>query len=292
VSGYLIGPGVDIPYADLPGVDLAGADLQGAALLYDNLSDANLNGANLTDADLDFANLSGVSVVGTIWSDTLCPNGTNSDKYVDGCLSSLDTTPPVVTVTGVRGGGQYVIGAVPAPGCRTTDNSAVATPAKLTVTTTGSHGVGSFTATCAGAVDRAGNHQAAPVRATYTVVYGFAGFAAPRSGATLARSKPVTVRFRLANHAGTAIASNLAAALAKARKLRVTLRGPGISAVAAVCSWNASTRYVQCTIAVPARVRDGRAVKYTITATENVGTGFIVAPGVRRAADPETVHFG
>jgi hypothetical protein len=72
----------------------------------------------------------------------------------------------------------------------------------------------------------------------------------------------------------------------------VTLRGPGISAVAAVCSWNASTRYVQCTIAVPARVRDGRAVKYTITATENVGTGFIVAPGVRRAADPETVHFG
>jgi hypothetical protein len=58
-------------------------------------------------------------------------------------------------------------------------------PAVLTITTTGSQGVGRFTATCAGAVDLAGNRQLNPVRATYTVLYGMSGFLAPPAGAPL-----------------------------------------------------------------------------------------------------------
>jgi len=84
----------------------------------------------------------------------------------------IDTTPPVVSVTGVTNGATYTLGAVPTAGCSTTDAmSGVATPASLTLTGGVPPGVGSFTATCSGAVDNAGN-TAAPVTATYTVTPG------------------------------------------------------------------------------------------------------------------------
>ena len=137
------------------------------------------------------------------WLHTICPDGSNSDKYIDGCLSPLDTTPPVVTVTGVSANRHYIIGAVPTPGCHTTDDSMVATPASLTVTTTGAHGDGSFTATCAGAVDLAGNTQAAPVSVTYTVVYGFGGVPSPKPRATPAKSaRAIIVTVRLVEASG------------------------------------------------------------------------------------------
>jgi hypothetical protein len=82
----------------------------------------------------------------------------------------------------------YVAGAVPKAGCTTTDNGTVATPAALTVTTTGKKGFGRFTATCAGAVDLAGNTQKAPVSVSYTVVAGLHGYIAPVAGGTVARS--------------------------------------------------------------------------------------------------------
>src|SRR5215813_12840777 len=76
------------------------------------------------------------------------------------------------------------------------DDPAVATKATLVVTTTGTHGVGSFTATCAGAGDRAGNKQLAPVIAKFTVVYGFGGFRSPLPGTTVAKSvHNINVRF-------------------------------------------------------------------------------------------------
>ncbi|TKK88366.1 hypothetical protein FDA94_13770 [Herbidospora galbida] len=88
-----------------------------------------------------------------------------------------DSAAPQVSVTGVTDGAVYRVRAVPAAGCATVDQgSGVATPATLTLT--GPTGVGAVTATCAGAVDRAGN-AAPPVSATYTVAYVFTGFAAP-----------------------------------------------------------------------------------------------------------------
>jgi hypothetical protein len=83
----------------------------------------------------------------------------------------IDLTRPKVTVTGVRNHLTYHKGKVPVAGCRTTETiSGVAKPAKLKVTTTGSHGLGRFTVTCAGAVSTAGTRQAQPLQITYTVI--------------------------------------------------------------------------------------------------------------------------
>jgi hypothetical protein len=94
----------------------------------------------------------------------------------------IDTTPPVVNVTGVTNGATYPLGAVPTAGCSTSDAiSGVATPATLTLTGGVPPGVGSFTATCSGAVDNAGIPQAAPVTATYTVTPGPVASVSPSS---------------------------------------------------------------------------------------------------------------
>ena len=93
----------------------------------------------------------------------------------------IDTTPPVVSVTGVTNGATYTFGAVPTAGCNTTDAiSKVAKAASLTLTGGVPPGVGSFTATCNGAVDVAGN-SAAPVSATYTVTPGPLASVSPSS---------------------------------------------------------------------------------------------------------------
>jgi hypothetical protein len=94
----------------------------------------------------------------------------------------IDTTPPVVSVTGVTNGATYTLGAVPTAGCSTTDAiSGVATAASLKLTGGVPPGVGSFTATCSGALDMAGNPQAAPVTATYTVTPGPLASVSPSS---------------------------------------------------------------------------------------------------------------
>ena len=304
----LIGPGAVLPASSLAGADLSGADLAGADLTSAHLGSSNLTGAdltgadlsgadltsaNLTDADLTGATITSANLSGVTWLHTICPDGSNSDEYADGCLSPIDTTPPVATVTGVSANRHYIIGAPPTPGCHTTDNSMVATPASLTVTTTGTHGVGPFTAICAGAVDRAGNTQAAPVSVTYTVVYGVGGFLAPKPGATLAKSaRAIVVTFRFVKSSGQPIGPAVASALAAAGKVRASLAGPGITTRTATCTWNATSLYFRCSIGTPSGVKTGSTHKYSITALENVGTGRLIkAPAVGTARDPETVHF-
>jgi hypothetical protein len=91
---------------------------------------------------------------------------------------SIDKTPPVVTVTGVSNGANYTLGGVPLPACSTSDPiSGVAVTATLQLSGGTSNSVGSFTATCAGAQDKAGNTASAA--AIYTVSYAFSGFLAP-----------------------------------------------------------------------------------------------------------------
>jgi uncharacterized protein YjbI with pentapeptide repeats len=357
-GGFLIGP-----YAYLDGGNLSHLDLSG--LDFDD--------AYLVSTDFSYANLTGATLAGTqgpsIWLDTTCPDGSNSNKHVAGCLSGLDTTPPkaqpvitkgtrgtagwytspvtvdwnwvddgtivaadcpatsttttqgavslsatctdlagnqgtglfsvnvdtappAVSVTGVKAGASYVYGKVPAAGCRTVDNvSGVVTAAHRTVTPSGTNGTGQFTVSCAGAADRAGNTQATPVQASYLVRYGFGGFTSPQAGSTISRSgDAVKVSFWLANAAGTPISAARASALAAAGAVRATLSGPGIAAVSALCHWNASRKLLGCTITIPAGVRTGSAV-YSITAAENLGTGFRTAPAAGQAVNPEKIHF-
>jgi hypothetical protein len=93
-----------------------------------------------------------------------------------------DATPPVAEVTGVVDGSTYILGAVPAADCATQDNlSGVAIPAGLTVMGGNSNGVGTFTATCSGVQDQAGNVGDA-AQAVYTVTYHFSNFSDPVKG--------------------------------------------------------------------------------------------------------------
>jgi len=81
----------------------------------------------------------------------------------------IDLTAPVVTVTHVSNGAVYYYGQTPSAGCSTSDAlSGVATPASLAVTGGNKSGYGNYTATCSGAMDKAGN-AAAPISVSYTV---------------------------------------------------------------------------------------------------------------------------
>ena len=68
ILGVSRAAGANFTGASFVGAYLADADLRGASLAYANLTNANLTGANVLDA----------SFVGAIWSNTICPDGTNS----------------------------------------------------------------------------------------------------------------------------------------------------------------------------------------------------------------------
>jgi streptogramin lyase len=81
--------------ANLQGANLNGAQLQGYAFLDGanlegaNLHGADLSGADLSRADLTGANLHGATLTGAKWSNTTCPDGTNSDNDGGTCANNL-----------------------------------------------------------------------------------------------------------------------------------------------------------------------------------------------------------
>ncbi len=204
----------------------------------------------------------------------------------------VDYSLPVVSVRGVVSGGRYVIGKVPTPGCATREPySGVAVRAALRVTTTGTGGVGFFTATCSGAVSVAGR-RASLVRAFYTVGYGFGGFLKLRPGSQVAASaRTLTVRFRLTDAVGDPISAARSATLAARHAIVVTLTGPKIKPATALCRWKASADRFACTLKIPARVKTGTRFRYKLTAREKPGIRFITAPATGHAANPLIIHF-
>jgi phospholipase C len=68
-----------LPNANLTGADLRHADLEGADLAGANLTNANARGAYLRHADL----------TGVTWSNTTCPDGTNSNSHGGTCQGHL-----------------------------------------------------------------------------------------------------------------------------------------------------------------------------------------------------------
>ena len=149
---------------------------------------SNANGWNNTDVTVHFACADALSGLA---SD--CPAdvvmGEGEDQSVTRDISdeagnsasatvgdiNVDETAPTVDVTGVGDGATYILGSVPAADCSTTDGlSGVDRQATLNVT---GGPLGSITATCDGALDRAGNPGSAGV--TYDVIYDFDGFFSP-----------------------------------------------------------------------------------------------------------------
>ena len=151
---------------------------------------ANTNGWNNTDVTvtwnwsdsggIDQANCtlrSTSSGEGTVTLNAQCQDLAGNQSSASYTVQ-VDKTAPVVTVTGVSNGASYSLGSVPAAGCSTTDTlSGVVTQATVSVMGGNADGTGSFTATCSGATDTAGNSGSASV--TYSVIYNWSGFFQP-----------------------------------------------------------------------------------------------------------------
>ncbi len=99
--------------ANVPGADLHGSFIWFSSLQHANLAGANLSGAkfmsNFTGANLDHVNFTGATLVTTnftnanlngailtgaslhndVWSNTTCPDGTNSDAHGATCIGHL-----------------------------------------------------------------------------------------------------------------------------------------------------------------------------------------------------------
>jgi uncharacterized protein YjbI with pentapeptide repeats len=361
----------DLQAANLDGGDLQGASIDSTDLEQATLSDANLSDASVDSSNLQNADLGGANLTGTIWNNTVCPNGTNSDTQnpqvctaalagpvasptvTAGTLGSdnwftspvtitwnwsdntttidpractltsttsgngdpitltasctdaygntgtatvavkVDMTRPVVSVVGLKSAAIYTYGRVPRARCQTTEKvSGVKSAAKPRVYNYGKGGVGLFVVQCAGAQSVAGLQQAKPVNLTYAVATRFGGFKVPKPGSSVSRSAgTIAVRFRLTTATGRPVSASTEAAVAKARFVRVTLSGPDIAPTSAICSWNAGARMVECAIKIPPGVRTGPRERYTITAIEDLGYGYVVTLTGKGAADPEVIHF-
>jgi hypothetical protein len=118
---------------------------------------------------------------------------------------NIDLTPPVINITGVIDGATYDLNSVPAAGCSTSDAlSGVAAAATVSVSGGTSNSVGTFSVTCSGAIDRAGNPASAS--ATYEVHYIFTGFMSPIANLPTVNSvragQTVPVKFSLGGDQG------------------------------------------------------------------------------------------
>jgi uncharacterized protein YjbI with pentapeptide repeats len=72
------------------GDDLTGTTLQASDLRYADLTNANLTNVDLSNAKLANADLTGAmgtpfSTSGAVWSNTTCPDSTNSDQDGNTC---------------------------------------------------------------------------------------------------------------------------------------------------------------------------------------------------------------
>ena len=96
--------GDNLPEANLQGANLQNANVQkanlkganlnkvngsGANFAGANLEGANLNGANLTGANLDGASTKGANLNKITWSNTICPDGSNSNSDGGTCVNNL-----------------------------------------------------------------------------------------------------------------------------------------------------------------------------------------------------------
>jgi Pentapeptide repeats (8 copies) len=75
--------------ASLQGANASSANFTGATLNAANLSGSNLAGANMTNANLTAAKTGGANLFRIVWSNTTCPDGTNSSSDGGTCANNL-----------------------------------------------------------------------------------------------------------------------------------------------------------------------------------------------------------
>ena len=84
--------GANFANANLAGANLSSSNLSGANFANANLAKANLSGTNLAGANLSGATLTGATglktanVKNVAWSNTMCPDSTNSNNDSGSCV--------------------------------------------------------------------------------------------------------------------------------------------------------------------------------------------------------------
>ena len=89
VTGQVDYANADLSHRNLRGANLSGAILTGANLRFADLDGGFLPNANLTGANLRGADLRHADIAGVTWSNTICPDGTNSDGDGGSCQRHL-----------------------------------------------------------------------------------------------------------------------------------------------------------------------------------------------------------
>jgi hypothetical protein len=211
---------------------------------------------------------------------------------------ALDNTGPTISITTLTDGATYLINQQVKADFGCTDSGSgiasctgtVAKGSPINTTTVGSH---SFTVN---ASDNLANAASKTVH--YTVVYGFGGFQTPKPkpALTYKSGSNIAVKFTLTDASGHSLSANTAAALAAAGNVKIVLSGPNGNTVqaSATCSWVAKGAFFQCDLQTPSGLKTGMSNVYTLTALENVGSGFVTAPPYTNSAadaNPETVYF-
>ncbi len=149
----------NLTFANLSGVNFSFADLSHANLSNANLESANFALANLTDANLTGATVTSASFPEVTWDNTICPDGSNSNAYVDGCFTPRDTQAPVAApaITGTKGKAGWYVTKVTV-NWNWTDNGTIAVSDCTQSSAATGSGVVKLTASCS---DEAGNTRSA-----------------------------------------------------------------------------------------------------------------------------------
>lgn len=74
---------------DARGSNFTNANFTGAQLVGQGFPDANVSNANFTNANLSGSDFENAITVGAVWSNTTCPDGTNSDANGNTCEGHL-----------------------------------------------------------------------------------------------------------------------------------------------------------------------------------------------------------
>ncbi|MGZ8225791.1 MAG: beta strand repeat-containing protein [Methylococcaceae bacterium] len=144
--------------------EAAGSGLNETRCALDPVSiPADFNALSTAACNSAFINTEGAHVFYAASSDKAGNQETPINRAIN-----IDLSAPVVNVTGVKANAVYRRGKAPKTGCLTSDAvSGVVSKAVLTISGGNSNGVGVFTATCSGALDKAGNTGSKSV--SYTV---------------------------------------------------------------------------------------------------------------------------
>jgi hypothetical protein len=80
---------------DLTDTDFSNASLEESSFAETNLQNANFTNADLTDTDFTGAtNMDTATLTGVTWSNTVCPDGTNSDENSNTCEGHFTPAEP------------------------------------------------------------------------------------------------------------------------------------------------------------------------------------------------------